>query len=1213
MKEFGTILLAVFTILNLQSQSIQFDNLQRIARVSYPDSTTIEYCYDELGNRTCEIITSDSISQPDIFIADLDVSADDLCQSATFEISVSQDNLGNLATGSFTYEVRLSTDTVYDNTDELLLSQYLQSIDPAGSVEINETLELPDDLPGGEYYIIVKADPENTVNELSEENNIDFLGITVSENNGFSLVSSIVSDTCEQSIGIATVEVIDGFPPYTFAWGITPMQTESSAINLIGGIYTVTVIDGMGCQEVETVIVSNIGSQPTPSFAFSVVGLDVIFENTTPAGDSYVWDFGDGANATIESPTHEYNSQGIYEVCLSVLNTCGSNQHCLEVGVGSGCDIPENLIIKSTTGTSVNLKWDRNPMAISYSLVYRLQDNIIWSSEILVDTNETTLSGLIPESMYEIKVKANCGFGSSDFSTIIRGRTSIHYLINYSEFMFQYEEICGYCGPYTKAIDFLLLNNKIVLTSTCGYGNNTEYMVASIDFNGNVLWSWRHQFLDNVDLIDIDDMSDGSIIICSKTGNNVIMSRISEAGSLVWTKKVNQTVSHAGNNIGFEISNDDFIYLTYYQRYEGEAYYYLSKYTSEGELIFSKRIMESGSTHPYRMRNIITDTLGNIIVLGGLGQPSGYEWLINKHDSLGALLWTKLIRPSSNNDFDKVEEAIFSQDGGIYIVSDDYEAGNQDMKIAKLDSSGTPLWIRNFNNVLPTGLTLYSDGIAVSGISEGAGSMFWIDTAGGIIEYPAKLALSSQINDVLVHNNKLFIIGSIIDGTDQRIALFNLDMAANEYDFLCYDTYIGDDGNISSSTILSENFSIQNTVGITDLVSSQILMDSVCLVSTLLCGIEENYLVSEFNSSDSIVCAYQPINFYFTGTGANEYLYYILNTTDTFSNKSYGEYVFPEPGEYVVCLIASNEESSDTATMSVIVHDIPDYDVQVYNSYCFIPSGYANIVNCNCIEPVLYQWSSGNNENIDTLLSPGLYSVAVIDSNGCEMITSFEIYSQPIFNIGDTSICPGEQITFNILGGELVDSLNILWSNGQYGSQITIQPTNQGMITATINTSNLFCSETVDIQMNYETCACNIVWSSMDSGIGTLRNAIECVQPGDTIHFATVLEGDTIVINSEVLNLVQDVVIQVEEDLIIVIMDNNTEFTFSVSPFAHVVIENITLLKNNENNAIYNEGTLTLKDVVLKNSSGLNGSQSLINNLGYITIVGNVEMTMSNF
>ena len=135
-----------------------------------------------------------------------------------------------------------------------------------------------------------------------------------------------------------------------------------------------------------------------------------------------------------------------------------------------------------------------------------------------------------------------------------------------------------------------------------------------------------------MDLIDIDDMSDGSIIICSKTGNNVIMSRISEAGSLVWTKKVNQTVSHAGNNIGFEISNEDFIYLTYYQRYEGEAYYYLSKYTSEGELIFSKRIMESGSTHPYRMRKIITDTLGNIIVLGGLGQPSGYEGFINKHD-----------------------------------------------------------------------------------------------------------------------------------------------------------------------------------------------------------------------------------------------------------------------------------------------------------------------------------------------------------------------------------------------------------------------------------------------------------------------------------------------------------------------------------------------------------------------------------------------------
>lgn len=1218
MKKELIIFVLILPSMVVSSQEVEniiysYDNNSRLSFVIYQSSIAIEYCYDELGNRTCEIITSDSISQPDIFIADLDVSADDLCQSATFEISVSQDNLGNLATGSFTFEVRLSTDTVYDNTDVLLLSQYLQSIDPAGSIEINETLELPDDLPGGEYYIIVKADPENTVNELSEENNIDFIAITISENNGYTLVNSTLPDTCYQGIGSASIVVLGGLPPYTYQWNTTPVQVESTATNLTEGIYSVTVTDYMGCQTVEDVTISNLGSPPSPSFAHTVNGLEVSFENTTPTADSYIWDFGDGANAIIESPTHEYIAQGIYVVCLSIMNTCGSNQHCLEVGVGSGCETPENLVITSATGNSINMTWDHNPMALSYSLVYRLKDSITWSTEIVLETNQASLSGLLPETTYEIKIKSNCGFGSSDYSIPLTGRTGLIYLQNYSEFMMQFEEICGYCGPYTKASDIAIINNKIILSSTCGYGNNTRYIIVAFDLNGNILWSQGQDFTENVNLIDIDFMSDGNLIICLKAGNYVYISRLTQTGNWVWTKKVNQSVSHAGINIGFEVSYDNYIYLSYYQRFEGEAYYYLSKYSDQGDLIFSKRIQESGETHPYRIRNILIDSTGNIFVMGSIGRSSGYEWLFNKHDSLGALLWTKVIRPGGNNDFDKIEKAIFSQDGGFYIISDDYEAGNQDIKIAKLDSSGAPLWVRNFNNVLPTSLALYSDGIAVSGISDGAGAMFWIDSLGELIEYPSKLSVPSQINDIFVLNNQLLLTGSIHNGTNQRITLFSLDMAANEYDFLCNDSYIGDDGNITSSTIIDENFSFQNTSGISDLVDEQIESDSICLVNTLICGIEENYLVVNFNSSDSIVCVNQKVEFYFTGTGALEYLYFILNSTDTLSTNSYGEVIFSEAGEHIICLVASNEELADTAYMTIIVHDIPIYDVQSNESYCFMSSGTAEIINCLCTDPVTYQWESGSTLSIDTALAPGFYSVAVIDSNGCEMITSFEVFAIPLLEFIDTSICPGNEITLRMVGGEFLDSVDIVWSNGQNGSDINVNLLNTTTYSVSIENNIFFCTESVEVNIDYNQCPCNIVWSPIDSGIGTLRNAIECALPGDTIQFARVLEGDTIIVTSDALSLIHDVVIKVDEDLIIIVMDSTSGFTFIINPTAQVLIQNITILKNTESSTIYNEGILTLKDVILKNFSELNENEALIHNLGSVFITGNVEISKAQY
>lgn len=52
----------------------------------------------------------------------------------------------------------------------------------------------------------------------------------------------------------------------------------------------------------------------------------VVFTNTTENGLTYEWDFGDGATATTENPSHIYNSAGTYEVRLisTNINTCNS-------------------------------------------------------------------------------------------------------------------------------------------------------------------------------------------------------------------------------------------------------------------------------------------------------------------------------------------------------------------------------------------------------------------------------------------------------------------------------------------------------------------------------------------------------------------------------------------------------------------------------------------------------------------------------------------------------------------------------------------------------------------------------------------------------------------------------------------------------------------------------------------------------------------------
>jgi len=60
----------------------------------------------------------------------------------------------------------------------------------------------------------------------------------------------------------------------------------------------------------------------TTSFNFSVNGLQTTFTNTSPTGNTYLWNFGDGNWDTTYSPVHTYTAGGTYTVTLTSLNQC---------------------------------------------------------------------------------------------------------------------------------------------------------------------------------------------------------------------------------------------------------------------------------------------------------------------------------------------------------------------------------------------------------------------------------------------------------------------------------------------------------------------------------------------------------------------------------------------------------------------------------------------------------------------------------------------------------------------------------------------------------------------------------------------------------------------------------------------------------------------------------------------------------------------------
>lgn len=153
---------------------------------------------------------------------------------------------------------------------------------------------------------------------------------------------------------------------------------------------------------------------PVADYSFVVTNRHVVFTNQSSGATRYNWDFADGsAQTTEDSPSHDFASDGIYNVCMDAFN--GSNcsfRVCKDVAIG-------NVGIADVT---VENKWQIYPQpfkdrivisggragnAIESVEVYDLLGKEVAAtvfSESQKDMLQINLSSL-PDGMYFLKIK----------------------------------------------------------------------------------------------------------------------------------------------------------------------------------------------------------------------------------------------------------------------------------------------------------------------------------------------------------------------------------------------------------------------------------------------------------------------------------------------------------------------------------------------------------------------------------------------------------------------------------------------------------------------------------------------------------------------------------------------------------------------------------------------------------------------------------------
>lgn len=159
-------------------------------------------------------------------------------------------------------------------------------------------------------------------------------------------LDEITQSHCGQSDAMASVLVTGGTGNYTYDWHLTPNITTAVATGLTAGTYIVTVDDG-NCT-IDFQIVISEAPAPTACFTLSpsiaMAGETVVqYHNCSTNATIWFWDFGDGDNSDMSSPTHVYGNIGIYTVILVVsdaYNCTASTQLEIEVVGGTSFYMP---------------------------------------------------------------------------------------------------------------------------------------------------------------------------------------------------------------------------------------------------------------------------------------------------------------------------------------------------------------------------------------------------------------------------------------------------------------------------------------------------------------------------------------------------------------------------------------------------------------------------------------------------------------------------------------------------------------------------------------------------------------------------------------------------------------------------------------------------------------------------------------------------------
>ena len=916
---------------------------------------------------------------------------------------------------------------------------------------------------------------------------------TVGQNSLISVSSqTIVNEICGTSNGSIDIEVTGGSGSYGYAWSSGENTQDIASVQ--GGVYTLSITDGFGCQ-----VSSNFTVQNDVSNCSSYCYLDL----TSAVTDDNCGNAQGAIDITITDATNPYNvewsngattedisnlAEGDYTVTVTDANNCqviktitvGNNTGTLAISNSSisneTCGNSNGAIDITTEGGTLpyNFSWDNGTTTEDISALsagtYQIQITDGNNCELTQSFEVLNHTGTLSASETIVNEICGNGLGSIDLSvTGNNGALSFNWnngattedISNLSAGTYSCiisdASGCELSVSYTitnSASDLAIVNSNIT-NETCDQSNGAiDIVVTGGDGNYTYLWN------NDSTVEDITGLTEGSYSLTITDGNGCQVSSGSKyvfntGGDLAISTqlKVDEICGNGLGSIDVNVTGGDGIYSYAWNTGASsedltnlsEGTYSLTVTDGNGcQQSYSENVANNNGTLSNDNTIVTNETCGNTngaidLVISGGTTPYTFNWDSGQtsEDISGLSAGTYNV---TINDANGCEVLTSANVTNLADLSESHQAtaeicSNSNGAIdLTLTGSATP-----FTFVWSNGATTED----ISGLSAGTYSCVITDANScsistgdiTIINNASDLAVSTYVANDTCGSSVGYIQLTTSGGTTPyTYAWSNSETTENNNGLSEGDyTYTLTDANACE---ISETISIINESGSLNI--------SNAVVSNELCGDNSGAI------DLTIALGNPPYTFAWSNgattediSGLNANLY-----NCTISDNNGCEVV---SNDYQV-----NNEAGDLAISEIITED----------EVCGNGQGTINLTISGGTAPISYAWSNGATTEDISGLAAGVYSVVITDANGCSVSTSATVNN----NAGNLAIYETEiqneacsqangSIDIYVLGG--TPSYNFSWSNGATTEDIsgliagnyTLQVTDQNGCSQTYSTS----------------------------------------------------------------------------------------------------------------------------------------------------------------